>query len=204
MVALGVVGRANLQFAVGNFRLPTAPGKLVAQLDEPLHGFRAEAVAAIGETHGPQHFGFGLIKRAVHQRQFPREPGGVFRLGKVGVRPTVIADLETQLVDFTNLLPRHEIRPVVHPLVRDEERGTEAQLFQERRDERAMRFDRVVKGEHHQLVRDSSQGCAKRARWSERQQGDHQRAAQESVDGVQRQSPAAHKILLPSRRQMTG
>src|SRR5947207_87536 len=77
------------------------------------------------------------------------------------MRPTVITDLESHLVDFADVLPRHEVRVVIHPLVRDEERRAEAEFFEERSNESAMRFDRIVESEDDQLVRDRLSGSAK-------------------------------------------
>ena len=119
---------------------------------------------------GGQSCGLGLVERAVNQEQFRSQPRGVFRHREVGMGPTVVADLEAHLLDFGNLLPTHEISPVVHPLVRDEKCRAETQLFEQWRDKSAMRLDRVVEGEHHQLVR---HGLGRRAKGGPRAEHEH-------------------------------
>src|SRR5947209_10840966 len=69
MVARGIVGCANLELAVGNFRLSAAASVFVAQVGEALRGFRSERIAAVGEAGRARDLWLGLVQRAVNQIQ---------------------------------------------------------------------------------------------------------------------------------------
>jgi hypothetical protein len=67
----------------------------------------------------------------------------------------VIADLEALIVQRLDLLPGHVVRLVHEELkaLRDEERGPKAMLLQQRCHKRRLTRHRVIKREHHELVR---------------------------------------------------
>ena len=136
MMAKRVIGRAHHGPAVLHFRSSAAPRQRYAAAPEHRDRFRAERIAAPGETRGLRHF--HPAQFVVHQRQFRLQARRAAGSGKVRVRPRVIAGLESHRVQFGDLLPRHEIRAVRHPAVRDEERGVESQLLQQRPHERAV------------------------------------------------------------------
>ena len=46
------------------------------------------------------------------------------------MRPTVIANFETHLIDFSDVLPGHEVGLVFHPLMSNKEGRAETQIFQ--------------------------------------------------------------------------
>src|SRR5437764_578297 len=68
------------------------------------------------------------------------------------MRPTMVADLKAHLLDLGDLVPRHKIRLVIHPPVRDKECRAEAQFFEQRRYKGAVRLHRVIKAKHYKFV----------------------------------------------------
>src|SRR5258708_37269762 len=96
-----------------------------------------------------------LFQLVFHLRQLGRETGGVLRRREIRVRPGVVADLESHLVDFRDLRPGHEVFAVVHPAMSDEEGRLKSEVLQQRGHEGAMRFDGIVKGEDDCFRRDA-------------------------------------------------
>ena len=138
MVPFGIIGGADLELAVRGFRLFATPGELVTEFRKSLDRLGAERIATIGKADGARHLGFGVIQRAVNEEKFGGQPGGVFWHREVGMRPTMISNLETHLVNFRNVLPGHEIGRIIHPLVSDKKSSAEAEFFQKRGHEGAM------------------------------------------------------------------
>ena len=160
MMTSGIVGRANVECAVARLRLLTATGELVTKSGQLLQSFRTEGVAAICEAPWARHLWGGSIQFPIHQGKFPGQARRVSRLGKVVVRPAVIPNLETHRMNSSDVLPRHEVGCVVHPAMRHKKRRLETQLLEQRRDESAMRLDRVIEGQNNELVRHRLCSCS--------------------------------------------
>src|SRR5436190_19342555 len=63
----------------------------------------------------------------------------------------MIADLETLLLDFTDVLPGHEISLVIHPFMSDEEGRSQAEFLQQRGNKGSMGLYGVIEGEHDEF-----------------------------------------------------
>ena len=116
--------RPGSDFSVGRLRLHTAASEAVAEVSEFCERFRSEPIAAPGKALRLRDADLG--QGVLDQVQLTRQTRGISGDRKVCVGPAMVTDLETHLVDFSDLGPRHEILGVRHPTVSDEERGVEA------------------------------------------------------------------------------
>src|SRR6266545_1721307 len=91
---------------VGVLRCAAAPGEPNAQLLENGHGLGSDAIARIGEAHGPRNaiLRAGGVDRADLRAQLAEGPER-----DAEMIASVIADLESVLVQFLDLFPRHVV-----------------------------------------------------------------------------------------------
>ena len=154
---LGRIERgAELQRAVLGLGRNTAPGEPEAAFPQDPQRLRSEVIGAmrVADRAGHAHF----LQLVVDQGQLAGHAGGILGCGEVCMRPGVIANLESHLVDLGDLQPGHEILAVVHPTMRHKEGGLKSQLFEQGSDKGAVRFHGVIEREHDRLRRDARGG----------------------------------------------
>ena len=149
VVPTRIIREPEFQRAVAAFGILATARKAIAQVPQPPQRLGTKAIAAPGETRRARHADF--LQGVFDQGQFAREAAGGPRDRGVRMRPGMVADLEAHLMNLGDVLPGHKVLSVVHPAVGDVEGGVETQFLEQRRDERSMGFDRVVKGEDDAL-----------------------------------------------------
>jgi hypothetical protein len=120
------------------------------------------------------------LQLILYQRQFARQPCGMPRRRKVGVRPAMVADLKSHPVQFGDVIPVHEMFAVRHPVVRHEESRPKTKFLQQGGCERTMRFDGVVHCQDNRAIGDSRANQWRR-----------QRSGRECPAAEQRPTPGA-------------
>src|SRR4051812_23341124 len=118
MLPLRIVSRPDVERAVARLGLAPAPGKLEAELAQVRDRLWAKAVAGIREADRPWHRRLRAVQRLFDLRQFVWQRRGDSGLREVRMRPAMVADLETKLMQLADFVPRHEVRRVVHPAMR--------------------------------------------------------------------------------------
>ena len=79
------------------------------------------------------------MKFVFDQRQFTGKSRSILRNGEIWVSPTMISDLETQLMNFCDLLLSEVVFGIVHhPSMADKKRCAEAQILEKWRDHRPL------------------------------------------------------------------
>ena len=203
MIALRVVGRPASAFAaVGKFRVDTPPREQESQSLQRPHGLQAVVVARIAKRRGLRDSIFDApLVDVLHRRGelLLRKPGDIF------VMLRVVADFETHVVQFADVLPREVALLVLEKTeaLRDVEGRAEPVLFQNVRDERAVRLVPVVEREHDEFVRDRLQLLRlPRQREETRQRKQDRSGAEEmSADGIwRRENWEIHGVLLNYQR----
>ena len=94
------------------------------------------------------HAGQGVVDHL----QFLAKLCCLLRFIERGVRPGMIADLESPPVKIGDVVPAEKVLLVAHPLLGNEECRLESQLFEEWIDKLDLRFDGIVEGKHDGLV----------------------------------------------------
>lgn len=121
IVALWIISRTRFERPVVEFGRQPPACEPITEIPELAQGLQTKVIAAPSKANG---FGNAYSFECVlDQGQFPFQPCSVLGLGEVRVRPGVVANLETHLRDFCDLIPGHEVCAVVHPPMRHEKRG---------------------------------------------------------------------------------
>ena len=90
--------------------------------------FGTESISAVCKANG---FWYpDTLQLELDQGKFAGEPVRVSGNREAIMRPAMISDFETHLVNLFNILPVHEIQAIRHPSMSDEEGGSETQVFQ--------------------------------------------------------------------------
>ena len=71
------------------------------------------------------------------------------------MRPGVIADLKTHLVDLADFFPSHEVVMIIHPAMTHKKGGPEPKVFQKWGHKRSVGLGGIIKGQDNKFGRDS-------------------------------------------------
>src|SRR5262245_456603 len=134
------------------FRAAAATCEDNSELLQRLQPFLRKRIAGISKARRP--WNPVLLALRIDRPELHRDIRNGVRCDSFMI-PRVIANLEPILMQLSNLFPRHVVRLIrlKFPAFGDKKSCTELMLQQQRPRDREVRLTRVIKRQHHQLVR---------------------------------------------------